>query len=366
MKALHLVRTGRLAWRDCESPQLEGPGEAIVRPLAVARCDLDAEILGGQAPFRGAALHFLRDRLPERLARGIFRNAPFKGPYAFGHECVAEVVEVGGDVRSLQVGQRVIVPFQISCGSCARCMVGLTASCTSVPALSMYGFGAFGGHQWGGVAADRVRVPFADAMLVALPESVSASAAASAGDNLVDGHRAVAGPLLQRPGSDVLVVGGGAQSVGLYAAGLARALGAGQVDYLDHDRGRLAVAERIGARVLEGPYTMRTRRYPITVDASSDVSGLEKALRATEPGGICTSVAIYYKPRTPVPLLAMYGSGVTFVTGRVNARHELPRALEVLATARFDAASVTTCLASWDDAPEAMLDRSAKVVIARD
>jgi threonine dehydrogenase-like Zn-dependent dehydrogenase len=361
MRALYLVKTGKLEWRDVPAPTLRGPGEAVVRPLAAARCDLDAAVVAGEAPFRGKALHWLRDHLPEALGqRRMFRNAPFKGPFAFGHECVAEVLAVGDEVAQVRPGDRVIVPFQISCGACHRCRRGLTASCTGVPARSMYGFGALGGTQWGGVIADQVWVPFADAMLVPLPAGVDPVAVASASDNIADGHRAVAEPLAERGRVPVLVVGGGAQSIGLYAAAIAVAAGAERVDYVDHDRDRLALAARVGARPLE---RVPRDRYPITVDASADPRGLASALLAAEPGGLCTSVGIYYTPTTPIPLLAMYGNGVTFRTGRVDARVELPKVLALLAKG-FDPSVVTTRVAAWDQAPEAMHDRGAKLVLA--
>uniref|UniRef100_UPI0014839C56 alcohol dehydrogenase catalytic domain-containing protein n=1 Tax=Mycobacterium avium TaxID=1764 RepID=UPI0014839C56 len=84
---------------------------------------------------------------------------------------VAEVVDVGDEVSSVRVGDRVVVPFQISCGRCSACRRGHTGSCLSVPPASMYGFGISGG-LWGGALADLMAVPFADAMLVALPDGV--------------------------------------------------------------------------------------------------------------------------------------------------------------------------------------------------
>jgi alcohol dehydrogenase len=367
MRALYFIEPGRLSWRDVPEPVLRHPREAIVRPLAVARCDLDLAVLRGEAPFRGRALHWLRNHLPPAIGqRRIFRNAPFKGPYAFGHECVAEVVEVGSAVRGARAGDRVVVPFQISCGACGRCDRRLTASCEGVPARSMYGFGDLGGAAWGGALAELLHVPFADAMLLPLPAALDPAALASGSDNVCDGWRTVAPFLAARPGAPVLVVGGGAQSVGLYAAGIAVALGAERVDYLDQDPLRLEVAARLGAHPIDAPYgAERRERYPITVDASADPAGLERALLAVEPGGTCTSVGIYYTPTTPMPLRSLYGTGITFITGRVHARTELPAVLDLVASGRFAPETVTTRLASWEEAPEALLDPGPKVVITR-
>lgn len=367
MRALYFIEPGRLDWRDVPEPSVDGPDVALVRPLAVARCDLDRALLRGEAPFRGRVLHWLRNHLPASIGqRRLFRNAPFKGPYPFGHECVAEVVAVGSAVHSVRPGERVVVPFQISCGACGRCARQLTANCEGVPARSMYGFGELGGLQWGGAMADLLHVPFADAMLLPLPAGLDPVALASAGDNVCDGWRTVAPFLAQRPGAPVLVVGGHAASVGLYAAGLAVALGASRVDYVDQDHQRLAVAAALGAQPIDAPYSApRRQTYPITVDASADAAGLELALLGVEPGGTCTSVGIYYTPLTPIPLRSIYGTGITFVTGRAQARADLPAVLDAAATRRFAPEAVTTCVASWDDAAEAMLDPGPKVVVTR-
>ncbi|MGH7785372.1 MAG: alcohol dehydrogenase catalytic domain-containing protein [Candidatus Binatia bacterium] len=367
MRTLTFLEPGRLAWRDVAEPTLQGPGEALVRPLAVARCDLDLAVLQGVAPFRGAALHWLRNHLPDAVGqRRLFRDAPFKGPYPIGHESVGEVVLVGPDVRSVRPGDRVVVPFQISCGACTPCGRGLSASCGTAPPRAMYGFGRLGGLEWGGALADLLRVPFADAMLVPLPPGADPVALASVGDNVADGWRTVAPYLAAQPGAPVLVVGGKAQSVGLYAAGLAVALGAERVDFLDQDPVRLATAARLGATPIEAPYTQaRRERYAITVDASADPAGLERALLATAPGGTCTSVGIYYTARTPIPLRAMFGAGITFVTGRVHSRAVLPDLLAFVAAGRFTPELVTSRVAAWDDAPAALLDPGPKVIIAR-
>jgi alcohol dehydrogenase len=153
--------------------------------------------------------------------------------------------------------------------------------------------------------------------------------------------------------------------VGLYAAAIAVALGSSQVDYVDTDRDRLELAARFGAKPIEGPPPPRLGPYPITVDASASVIGLACALRSCEPGGTCTSVGIYFAPETPVPLLDMYNTGVTFRTGRVNARSHMPNVVELVESGKLHPELVTTRVAAWDEAPEALLDPSVKVVVLR-
>src|SRR3954447_8022649 len=162
MRQLTLTAPKSLEWHDVPEPDLRSAGEALVRPLAVATCDLDHPMVAG--------------------------DTPFPLPIALGHECVAEVVATGADVLGVRPGDRVVVPFQISCGTCERCRRGLTGNCASVAPLSMYGFGALGG-EWGGMLSDLALVPYADAMLVPLPERVDPAVVPSAADNMTDGWR---------------------------------------------------------------------------------------------------------------------------------------------------------------------------------
>ncbi len=341
MQALTFVEPGVIELREVPTARLQGDKEAIVRPLAVARCDLDYV-----------------------LARG---KAPAEGPFALGHECVGEVVEVGDAVRQFAVGDRVVVPFQINCGECARCRRGLTGSCTAVPKMSAYGLGPYGGGgEFGGALADLVRVPFADAMLVKLDRSIDPAVAAALGDNAIDGLRTVKDALARDPGARVLVAGGGAPSVGLYAVAAAKALGASEVVYVDPSAARVAIAQKLGATtVQEAPLpSLRIGRFPVVVDATSRPDGLRFCLDGTEPEGTLTSVGIYFG-EVPMPLFDMYTRGITFVTGRVQARRDLPVALALLERGVLDLAAVATTVVPWDDAARAWTDNVPKLVIRR-
>jgi alcohol dehydrogenase len=188
---------------------------------------------------------------------------------------------------------------------------------------------------------------------------------ASASDNIPDGWRTVAAHLAQRPGGDVLIVGGGGRSIALYAVDAARALGAGRVVYADADAGRLAVAEALGAEVVEGPPQASYGEFPITVDASGVHAGLHAALRSTEPGGVCTSIGIYYELLTPVPLLEMYTIGVTLITGRAMARATMPAVIERIAGGDLHPERVTSNVVAWGQAAEAVAEAQTKLVIER-
>ncbi|MBA2678680.1 MAG: alcohol dehydrogenase catalytic domain-containing protein [Ktedonobacteraceae bacterium] len=339
MRQLTFIKPGVLEWWDVPAPRITSPLQAIVEPIAVASCDLDTPILRGEAPFRG--------------------------PFAFGHEVVGRVKEVGEDVHEVIPGQQVVVPFQISCGTCAACLRGFTANCVMVPAFSTYGLGR---GEWGGALSDLMLVPFADSMLVPVPAGISPVAIASASDNIPDAWRAIGPGLEEFPGAPVLILGGaGTGSIGLYGVALARALGAERVDYVDRDAGRLALAQKLGANVIEAtdPLPPRFGSYPITMDACGDPAALMSVLRSTAPDGICTSTAIYFNRETALPLRDMYYSGVTFKTGRVHSRTTIPTILDLVRDARLQPELVTTELASWDEAAEALVNFRTKLVISR-
>jgi alcohol dehydrogenase len=310
-----------------------------VRPRAVATCDLDALIIGGQSPF--------------------------PPPFPLGHECVAEVVDVGDGVTSIEPGQLVSVPFQISCGECEPCRRGRTGNCASVAFMSTYGFGP-AVERWGGFLSDLVCVPYADHMLVPLPAGLEPAAVASVSDNISDAWRAVGPTLAAEPGAPVLVVGGaGPGSIGLYAAAIARALGAQSVLYVDPDADRRQTAASLGAETI-AELPKRLGPFPITVDSSADPQGLALALRSTAPDGVCTSTAIYFGEPPELPLLEMYTKGITFKTGRAHVREAMPRVLELVASGALEPERITSRVVAWADASDALLERDwTKLVIER-
>src|SRR6202167_5040715 len=98
MRQLMFDEPGRYAWREAPDPKITAPRQALVRPLQVACGDLDVAVARGAAP----------------LPPG----------YAVGHEGLAEVVAVGDSVSGFRAGDRVVVPFQLSCGICRECRRG--------------------------------------------------------------------------------------------------------------------------------------------------------------------------------------------------------------------------------------------------
>jgi threonine dehydrogenase-like Zn-dependent dehydrogenase len=340
MRQLTFEDAGRYDWREAPEPQITAPQQALVRPLMVACCDLDVGVARGRLPMPPG--------------------------HAVGHEGLAEVIAVGDEVTSVQVGDRVVVPFQISCGNCRECRRGVTGTCGSVPLMSMYGMAPIAGLDGGGFMADQVLVPYADAMLIGVPESVDPISIASLSDNIPDGWRTVGPYASDLAGLDeadrrVLVVG--ALSIGLYAAAIGVALGA-RVDYVDTDGGRLAAAEKLGATVHDVAKPDKSwDPYPVTAHTSANPALLAATLRSTWPDGVCTDTGIYYD-KVEMPLLPMYTRGVRFVTGRVSARAVIPQILGLLADG-LDLSPVVDRAVPWEDAPSAWPAMTGKTVYTR-
>jgi len=340
MKQLMVTGQPGFEWQERDEPKLMSATDALVRPIAVSVCDADVMYFQGKLQPRA--------------------------PFCFGHEFVAEIVDLGPDVKGFKVGDRVVVAFLIACGTCRSCLRGFPAACTTLNTKAAYGFGIFG--DWGGAVCDLIRVPFANYMMVRLPEGITPVAAASVGDNLSDAFRCVAEGLDEEPGAPVLIVAGtgGAPSIGLYALALAKALGSEQVDYIDENETRLAIAESVGANAIHMTSAPnRHGSYYVTVDTSGDPSGgwLSTALRSTSPYGRCTSCGVYHNP-AQLPLGTMYNQGVRFTTGWTNVQTHMPKVLDLLKKAPHMLDPIHTTV-RWDDAIEALLSSPAKLIIAR-
>lgn len=340
MQQLTCVGRNQLEWREVPVPRLTGAGQAIVRPLAVARCEIDPILSSGLLPVNG--------------------------PFAIGHESVAEIVALSDDVRGLEIGQRVVVAFQVSCGSCLTCQAGHSANCDAYPILSDYGMQPLSNVEYGGMLSDALFVPHAAAMLHPIPPSCEPVSLASLSDNVLDGYRTVAPHLAAQPGADVLVVCHGSRSIALYAVQAALALGAGRVDFAAADAAALTLAAKLGAHPVSTDFARRERRYPIVADCGMRAEGLRYAIDSTEAEGICHSASYLPLPETSLPLGKLYTRGIQFFIGRAHSVSLLPEVMPLIASHRLRPEEVTTRVVAWDDAPQAWLEETIKLVVARD
>ena len=329
MRALIAAPGARLRWRDVPAPPQPGPDGAIVHPIAASTCDLDCPLVLGAT----------------QLAL----------PLHLGHECVADVLAVGERVSTVKPGDRVIVPFQINCGVCAPCRAGRTASCTGVPPISMYGMGLGAGH-WGGAFSDQLAVPYADAMLVPLPDGIDPVAAASVADNVCDAYRHIAPhlpPLLDAdPDTEVLILGATdpktlfTASLPLYTCLIARAHGARNITFADARPSVRAHAEGLGFDALHPRRLRRRRPVPLVVDTNAN-EGL--ALANTAPDGVCSSSGGLHRSGS-IPVLRMYVRNATFHVGRTHARALIPEVLDLMVDGRLHPEAIPMNVAPLDDA----------------
>ncbi|MFJ4045328.1 zinc-dependent alcohol dehydrogenase [Microbacterium sp. NPDC089987] len=218
MRAMTYRGPYKIQVADKPIPALEHPGDAIVRVTHAGVC--------------GSDLHLYHGMIPDTRIG-----------HTFGHEIVGVVHEVGSGVQNLAPGDRVMVPFNIYCGSCYFCSRGLFSNCHNVNPNAtavggIYGYSHTAGGYDGG-QAEYVRVPFADVGPKPVPDWLSAEDALMLTDAFSTGYfGAQLGDIAER---DTVVVFG-AGPVGLSAARSAWFLGAGRVIVIDHIQHRLEKA----------------------------------------------------------------------------------------------------------------------------
>ena len=227
MKAVVFHAIGDIRVDDVPEPVIEQPTDAVVRLTASAICGTD--------------LHFIR---------GTFSG--MKKGQILGHEGVGVVEQVGSAVRDIRVGQRVVIPSTIACGTCRYCREGGFAQCDQAnPKGKRAGTCFFGGPEaaggYKGLQAELARTPWADTNLVPIPDAIPDDQAILLSDILPTGW--FGADLAQvAPGETVAVFGCG--PVGLMAIASAFAMGAGSVIAVDRLPDRLAMAEKLGAETV--------------------------------------------------------------------------------------------------------------------
>jgi len=226
MKAVVLKGRFEVAVEQVPDPDIERPTDALVRITSAAICGSDLHMYDG----RTAA----------------------KPGVVLGHEPLGVVVEVGSAVSKIKAGDRVVMPFNISCGTCFNCIRGYTAACLNVNPSShggAYGYAGLGSFRGG--QAEYLRVPFADVNCFKLP--------GEPGDQWEDDFVLLADVFPTgsfaadlagvEPGTTVAVFGAG--PVGLLAAYCSLLRGAAEVYVVDYIPDRLQHVEQIGATPID-------------------------------------------------------------------------------------------------------------------
>ncbi len=369
MKAVCWYGKGEMRVETVPDPKILNPGDAILKITSTAICGSDLHLYDGFIP---------------GMQRGDIT----------GHEFMGEIVEVGKNVRKVKVGDRVVIPFTISCGRCWYCQHDLWSLCDNTNPNAwmleeMYGYSGAGlygySHLYGGYAggqAEYARVPFADVGALPVPESLSDEQVLFLSDILPTGYQAAEACDIQ-PGDVIAVWGCG--PVGQMAILSARALGAGRVIAIDRTPERLQMAqEKAGAEVINYEHAgvietltqMTGGRGP---DACIDAVGLEahgntvdavvdrakqairlstdrphvlrEVIQACRKGGVVSIPGVYGGFLDKIPFGAAFAKGLTFRMGQTHVQRYMRPLLEKIERGELDASFVVTHRLPLDEAP---------------
>ncbi len=312
MRGLVLADVGRVEVHDdLPDPVVELPTDAVVAVHRAGLCGSDLHPWAGREPF-----------LPGVVS---------------GHEAVGEVVATGTGVATVAVGDRVVVPFSTSCGTCDACRRGLSARCVQA---QLVGWGAPDGTQvLHGTQAEYVRVPDADGTLVVVDERVDDATAVLLADNLPTGwYAAVRADV--RADDPVVVLGCG--TVGCCTVVALHAHGARPVLASDPVPGRRDRAARLGARACAPEEladvvaaTTDGRGVAAVVDAAGTPSSFAAAVDLVRPGGTVQVVAVPTTTALGLDPTVAYDRNLTVRFGRAPVRSLLPAVLDAVADGRL-------------------------------
>jgi alcohol dehydrogenase len=164
----------------------------------------------------------------------------------------------------------------------------------------------------------------------------------------------------------LILAGPGANSIPLYAVQIARASGAESVTVLTRNPETATRAAGLGATVeLVDDWPQSHGRHDVVLEHANEPAGLACALASLRNGGHCTVTSIHFAGTAEIPILQMYMTTATLSTGRAPSRRLLEPVLELIASGAIDPSEVTSETAIWDDAPEALLGYTTKLVVTR-
>jgi threonine dehydrogenase-like Zn-dependent dehydrogenase len=369
MKALCWNGKNNVSVENVPDPQITNSRDAIVKITSTAICGSDLHLYDGYIP---------------TMEKGDI----------LGHEFMGEVVELGPDVTNLNVGDRVVVPFTISCGNCFFCQRQLYSLCdNSNPnaqlAEALWGYspaGLFGySHLTGGYAggqAQYARVPFADVGPFKVPDGLTDEQVLFLTDIFPTAYMAAENCQIQ-PGDTVAIWGAG--PVGLLAIKSAFMFGAERVIAIDRIPERLQKAkDECGAEVInfdeaEVLTALRDMTGGRGPDSCMDAVGLEahgasvdalvdrvkaatflatdrphvlrEAIIACRKGGTVSIPGVYGGFVDKIPMGAAMNKGLTFKMGQTHVQRYLQPLMDRIAGGKIDPSFIITHTASLDDAP---------------
>jgi threonine dehydrogenase-like Zn-dependent dehydrogenase len=370
MKALAWHGKADIRCEEVPDPKIEHPRDAIIKVTACAICGSDLHIYGGIIP---------------QMKHGDI----------LGHENMGEVVEVGSENKKLKVGDRVVVPFTISCGECFFCRNGFYSGCERTnpdhdKAAKLWGnspAGLFGySHLLGGYAggqAEYLRVPYADVGPMKVPDSLTDEQVLFLSDIFPTGY--MAADFCNLKGGETVAVWG-CGPVGQFAIRSAFLLGAERVLAIDTVPERLALAREGGAETIDFmKEDVYDRIMELTsgrgADACIDAVGTEAEPRASADSmidrvkvatfmgtdrphvlrqaihccrnfGTVSVVGVYGGFLDKIPMGSAINRGLTFRMAQTPVQHYLPGLLERIEKGEIDPSFVITHTAPLEKGPE--------------
>ncbi len=372
MKALCWHGKGDIRCDTVPDPKVEHPRDAIIKVTSCAICGSDLHLMNGFMP-------------------------GMKPGDVMGHETMGEVVEVGSENKALKVGDRVVVPFTISCGECYFCQRQLYSSCErSNPspnrqvAEKLWGHspaGLFGyTHLLGGYAggqAEYLRVPYADFGCIKVPEGLTDDQVLFLSDIFPTGYMGAEMCNIQQ-GDTIAVFGCG--PVGQFAIRSAFLLGAERVIAIDRIPERLILARQAGAETVDfSAESAHDRINQMThgrgADACIDAVGLEasagyafdavldrakqaawlgtdrphvlrQCINNTRNGGIVSIIGVYGGLLDKVPMGSAINRGLTFKMSQTPVQKYLQPLMDRIVRGEIDASFPITHIGKLEDGPD--------------
>jgi len=355
MKALVWMGKKHVEVQRVEDPKILNPRDCIVKITSTAICGSDIHLFDGMIP---------------TLEKGDI----------LGHEFMGEVVEIGPEVKRLKVGDRVVVPFTISCGKCHHCLQQEYSCCDNTNpnakiAELLMGYspaGIFGySHMTGGYAggqAQYARVPFADVGPIKVENDLSDDKVLFLSDIFPTGYMAAENCDIQAGKSVVAVWGCG--PVGQFAIRSAFLLGAAKVIAIDSLPERRAMAEQAGAVTIDSGDDAMEELKALTggrgPDCAIDAVGMEahgsaydqvkqsmkletdrpyalrQAMRCVRKAGVLSVAGVYAGFLDKIPFGAVMNKAVTIKTGQTHMQKYLKPLLKLIEDGKIDPSFVIT------------------------
>ena len=346
MKALVYHGPGEKAWEEVPDPKVQDDTDIVVRVDSTTICGSDLHILKGDTP---------------EVTRGRI----------LGHEAVGTVSSVGTGVKTVSVGDRVLVSCISACGACRFCREGRYGQCLG-------GGGWILGHLIDGTQAEYVRVPFADTSTYPVPADVSDEEILMLADILPTAYEVGVMNGRIQPGDSVAVVGAG--PIGLSAITGAKLFSPGMVVSIDMADARLDVAKQFGADLTinnereDAVAVIRELTGGLGVDVAIEAVGVpatfELCTELVRPGGHVANIGVHGKPAT-LHLESLWTRDVTITTGLVDTS-STPTLLRLLTSHQIDAGRFVThhfgldqMMAAYDVFGRASDTGAVKVVLTR-